>query len=86
LIFGEEVKYLHQFLVLQQKIVFGESMAGIFDRHFTRFRPIYLWPFEIKKLGIFSIFSQIWQLFFLQNAILRKIGPGTIKNGFYDIV
>jgi hypothetical protein len=41
---------------------------------------------KFKKSGIFSILGQIWQLFFsFQNAILGKIGPRTIKNGFSEI-
>ena len=40
---------------------------------------------KFKKSGIFGIFGQIWQLFF-SNAILRKIGPTTIKNGFSEII
>ena len=51
---------------------------------FHQFRPIYAF-LKFKKPGIFSIFWQIWQLFF-QNAILSKIGPRTIKNGFSEIV
>jgi hypothetical protein len=36
------LRYLHQFLVLDQKKHFGESMelSGIFDRQFDRFWPI----------------------------------------------
>ena len=54
-----------------------------------RFRllPAILCFCEIQNnLGLFSIFGQIWQLFFFQNAILGKIGPRTIKNGFSEIV
>jgi hypothetical protein len=74
--------YLHQFLVLEQQKHFGESMeqAGIFDRQFGRFWTIY-GHLKFKKSGIFSIFGQIWQLFFsFQNAILGKIG--LLKMGF----
>jgi hypothetical protein len=52
---------------------------------FDQFRSIYGY-LKFKKSGIFSIFGQIWQLFFLQNAILGEIGPRTIKNVFSEIL
>jgi hypothetical protein len=53
------------FFGLRTEIVFGESieLAEIFDRQFGRFWPIYGY-LKFKKSGIFSIFGQIWQLFF----------------------
>ena len=40
---------------------------------------------NLKKLGL-SVFLGKFGNFFVQNAILSKIGPRTIKNGFSEIV
>jgi hypothetical protein len=60
------------------------ELGGICERDFCRFRPIYGY-LKFKKSWIFSILGKFGNLFFL-NAILGKIGPRTIKNGFSDIV
>jgi hypothetical protein len=49
---------------------------------FDQNRPIYGY-LKFKKSGILG---QIWQLFFLQNAILGEISPRTIKNVFSEIL
>jgi hypothetical protein len=60
------------------------ELLGYKSADFDQFRPIYGY-LKFKQLEIFSIFEEIGQLFF-QNAILGKIGPRTIKNGFSEIV
>jgi hypothetical protein len=82
--------HLLQFLVLEQKKIFGKSMelAEIFDDQFGRFGPIpaNLWPFEIQKICDFQYFWANLATFFFQNAILGEIGPRIIKNGFSEIL
>jgi hypothetical protein len=42
---------------------------------------------EIQKIWDFQYFwANLASFFFFQNAILGKIGPRTIQNGFYEIV
>jgi hypothetical protein len=74
-------------LVLGQQKNFGKTLeqAGTFDVLIGRFRPFYAF-FEIQKIWDFQYFWVNLATFFFQNAILSKIGPRTIKNGFSEIV
>jgi hypothetical protein len=57
--------YFHDFLVLSQQKNSGKNFeqAGTFDVLIGQFRPLYNF-LKFEKYGIFSIFGQIWQLFF----------------------
>jgi hypothetical protein len=58
-------EYFHEFLVLSQQKNSGKNFeqAETFDVLIGRFRPFHDF-LKFKKSGIFSIFGQIWQLFF----------------------
>ena len=76
-------------MVLSQKN-YGKNFeqAGTFDVLIGRFRPIpaILCFFEIQKIWDFQYFWANLATLFFQNAILSKIGPRPIKNGFSKIV
>ena len=60
------------------------EQAGTFGTQIGRFWPIYGY-LKFNKSGIFSIFGQIWQLFF-SKCDFGKNGSRIIKNGFSEIV
>ena len=74
---------------LEQKMFIGKALdqAGTFGIQIGRFWPISanLWLFEIQKICDFQYFWANLATFFFQNAILGKIGPRIIKNGFSEI-
>ena len=86
---GKFLEYFHEFLGLGHKKIFGMTLgqSRCFEIIIGQFRP--LRPFyefgKFKKSGIFSIFGQIWQLFF-QNTILDQNCPRIIKYCFSDIL
>jgi hypothetical protein len=74
---------------LEQTKLFGEILEqarsfGIQINHFWSILAN-LWFFEIQKIWDFQYFWANLATFF-QNAILGKIGPRIIKNGFSEIV
>jgi hypothetical protein len=64
------------------------EQAGTCGIQIARFRLISadLWLFEIQKIRDFQYFWKNLATFFFLNAILGKIGPRIIKNGFFEIV
>jgi hypothetical protein len=77
-------------LGLGQQKEFGKTFeqAGTFDVLIGRFQiiPAILCFFEIRKIWHFQYFFGKFGNFFFQNAILSKIGPRSIKSGFFKIV
>ena len=80
-------EYFHELLGLAHKKNFEKTLgqSRCFGTIIGQFRPFCDFG-NFKKSGIFSIFGQIWRLFFFQNTILDQIGPRIIKNDFSDIL
>ena len=59
------LEYFHEFLGLGHKKIFGMTLGQrrCFEIIIGQFRPFYEFG-KFKKSAIFSIFGQIWQLFF----------------------
>jgi hypothetical protein len=75
-------------LVLGRQKNSGQNFeqAGTFDVLIGQFRPFYdFLTFKKMWVGDFQYFSAKLATFFFQNAILSKIGPRTIKNGFSEM-
>ena len=80
------LEYFHEFWGLEHKTIFGKTLGqsrcfGIIIGQFRNFPPFYDFG-KFNKSGIFSIFGQIWQLFFFKIRFWTKLVLKPLKMVF----